>query len=223
MAGIQIADPKAPWIMFERRAVEDRDATIKEGRYVAKDVDFVLVTPHGSKDQIEAEVKDWLARQEQQVKELRLEASWYQAYTRAYHAWKEGQELPLEGTPIINWSVISPAQVRMLQDLHILTVEVLAAANEEVIRRLGMGGRTLVDKAKDWLKQASGPGKVVEELGALRSMVETLKSQNDALAESNKILVGQLNLLQGQERQPMLQGLANDTINQDDLGLGTKI
>jgi hypothetical protein len=197
MAGVQISDPRAPWIMFERRAVEDRDATIKAGRYMAKDVDFVLVTPHGSKDQIEAEVQDWFTRNRQQVQEGRLPHDWQLAYERAYDNWKAGKELPLDGTPILNWPVVSPSQIRLLQDIHILTVETLAVANEEAIRRLGMGGRALVDKAKDWLKQAEGPGKVVEEIGQLKVLASILSEQNRQLAETNALLMAQL-----QQRSP---------------------
>lgn len=183
MAGIQIADAKAPWIMFERRAVEDRAASVESGHYVAKDVDFVLVTPHGSRDQYESEVQDWLERQSQQVQEGRLPQDWLFAWQRSYDNWKAGKEIPVEGTPIINWPVASPAQIRMLQDARVLTVEVLAGANEEVIKRLGMGGRALVAKAKDWLEQAKGTGKVVEELAAMRAEMEALKQRNKDLEE----------------------------------------
>lgn len=192
MAGVQIADAKAPFIMFERRPMEDREKSITEGRYVARDVDFVLITPHGSKDQIERVVKEWFEYLEQQVREQRFDPGWLKGYRRAYQDWIEGKEVPPEGTPIINWPIVSPAQVKMLQDLHILTVEVLANSNEEVIRRLGMGGRALVDKAKDFLKAASGPGKLSEEIGALRIQLERQEEQMKNLAEANQQLRSQV-------------------------------
>jgi hypothetical protein len=188
MPGVQIADAKAPFIMFERRPVEDREASITAGRYVAKDVDFVLITPHGSKDQIERVVSEWFEYLESQVREGRFDATWLKGYRRAFDDWREGKEVPLEGTPVINWPIVSPAQVKMLQDLHILTVEVLAGSNEEVIRRLGMGGRSLVQKAKDFLAASNGPGKVAEELNALKARLEAQDAQLKDLAEANAAL-----------------------------------
>ena len=172
MPGIQIADAKAPWVVFETRAEEDRDASIQQGRFVARDVDYAIITPHGSKDRVERVVKEWFDHLDREAAQGRFESNWLTAYKRAYVSWKEGREIPTEGTPIINWPLLSPSQVRMLQDLHILTVEVLANANEELIRRLGMGGRNLVQKAKDYLAQAT-PGKAAEETAALRSQVES--------------------------------------------------
>lgn len=216
MSGIQIADAKAPWIMFERRAVEDRAKCIEEGRYVAKDVDFVLVTPHGSKDQIEREVKDWFENMDQQVREQRLDPAWLSAYKQAYSAWKEGKEVPLEGTPIINWPMVSPAQVRMLQDMHILTVEVLANATEEAIKRLGMGGRSLVEKAKEFLKQYKEGGKTTEEIVALRAKAEGLETIIKDQAEKIKAM-------QAMRQSEVVEAAAAGAgVTTDDLGLGKK-
>lgn len=185
MPGIQIADAKAPWVVFETRAEEDRDASIQQGRFVARDVDYAIITPHGSKDRVERVVKEWFDYLEREATQSRFDANWLAAYKRAYASWKEGREIPTEGTPIINWPLLSPSQARMLQDLHVLTVEVLAGANEELVRRLGMGGRNLVQKAKDYLAQAT-PGKAAEETAALRSQVEsqehTIKDLQEKLA-----------------------------------------
>jgi hypothetical protein len=202
MAGVQIADAKAPYVMFERRAVEDREASVNQGSYVAKDVDFALITPHGSKDQIERVASEWFKMLEDQVREQRFDPAWLKAYKAAYADWREGKEIPLEGTPIINWPVVSPAQVKMLQDLHILTVEVLAAGNEEVIKRLGMGGRALVQKAKDYLAAAKDGGKLAEQMGALRIKAEQQEEQIKNLVEAN----ASLRRGQDNERQPALAG-----------------
>lgn len=192
MSGIQIADAKAPFIMFERRAVEDRAASIEQGRYVARDVDIVLITPHGSKDQFERVADDWISNMEAQVQQGRLDQNWLRAYKQAYANWKEGRETPLEGTSIANWPVVSPAQVELLRSLRVLTVEVLANANEELIKRLGMGGRTLVDKARDYLAVAQDKGKVVEEVGNLRGKVEGLQKTVEQLAATNEQLMAEL-------------------------------
>lgn len=223
MAGIQIADAKAPWIMFERRAVEDRNESIAQGHFVAKDVDFVLVTPHGSKDQIEREVQDWFTNMEQQVREQRLDPSWLSAYKQAYKNWLEGKETPVEGTSILNWPLISPAQVKLLQDLHILTVESLAEANEEAIRRMGMGSRVLVQKAQEYLKQAKDHGKSVEEVVDLRGRVQSLEQTVKDQADLIRMLRAQLPDNPGQVAAPPATPFSGTGISRDDLGLGTKL
>jgi hypothetical protein len=195
--GLQIAEAKAPWVMFERRAVEDRAESIKQGRYVAKDVDFVLITPHGSKDQIERVADEWLGSMDREVKSGRLPEEWARRYRTAYESWKEGKGIPLDGTPIVNWPVVSPAQVAMLQGLKILTVESLASANEQLMGRLGMGGRALVEKAKDFLRASDGPGKIAQEMEALRQRVTAAEAQNKTTREQLTALQTENQFLRG--------------------------
>lgn len=217
MQGIQINEAKAPWVMFERRAEEDRAASIAEGRYVAKDIDYALITPHGSKDQIERVVKDWFEHLEQQVREERFDAVWLSKYKAAYENWKAGKEIPIEGTPILNWPLLSPAQVRMLQDLHILTIEALAGSNEEAIRRMGMGGRNLVNKAQEFLKQVK-EGRSTEEVIALREIVEGLKAVVEAQKEQIAALIAQQNVGKPDAfEQQQIEGRGGAGVGLDDL------
>lgn len=198
---LAIKEDKAPWVMYERRAVEDRAASIAQGHYVARDEDWVLVTPYGSKDQIERVASEWFANLEKEVSQNRFPSEWFRAFKHKYDQWKEGLVVPDEGIPLINWPVISPGQVRMCQDLHILTVEKLAGANEEVIRRLGMGARELVQKARDYLSVASHDGKVTEEITAIRAENNGLKGTVKALQDQVQALVAAQQLGQ-QVRQP---------------------
>lgn len=182
---MQAMEERPPYVQFELRAVEDRNASIKAGHYVARDVAFALVTPAGSKDRIERVVEEWFAQLDQQVKEERFPMAWLRAYKDAYKDWKEGNEPVLNGTDIKNWPVASPAQVKLLSDLKIRTVEDLAVCNEEAVHRLGMGGRALKQKAVEWLESAKSGGKQVEEIVAL-------KVANKALGEQNEKLLAQL-------------------------------
>jgi hypothetical protein len=208
MLGIQINEAKAPWIMFETRAVEDRTESIKQGRYVAKDIDHVLITPHGSKDRIERVVSEWFEHLDGEARSGRFSADWLRQYRQAYAAWKEGKQLPLNGTPIINWPLLSPSQVQLMQSLHILTVEVLAEANEETIRRLGMGGRTLVQKAREFLAQTA-TGKSTEEVVALQAKVEGLEGIVERQAEQINTLMAQLKAQNVVGAQEPSMGLAS--------------
>lgn len=188
MQGLEIKEARMPYVTFEVRAVEDREATERNGAYSTKDVEFVLVTPMGSKDRLEFLYSEWIADMEREVNAKRLDPEWLQSYKRRYRAWKEGQEMPVEGTPLRNWPMISPAQLKNLQALHVVTLEQLASANEELIKRIGMGGRDLQIKAVEWIKGSQDIGKVVTRLAALETKTVALEEQNQLLTEQNNYL-----------------------------------
>lgn len=171
-----------PYVTFEVRAVEDRDASIEHGKAMSKDVEYALITPMGSKDRVERVVSEWFEMLEREVADGRFPRPWLDAFKTAHTAWKNDQEVPEKGTSIKQWTYLSPAQVKNLLVWHIRTVEDIANANEETIRRLGMGGYSIVQAAKDYLAMGTDPkNKTVGELAALRASVETLKASNEAL------------------------------------------
>ena len=178
---MEIAKERPAYISFELRAEEDRQATIDAGHYVPKEVEYVIITPQGSKDRTERVVKDWFDKLAQDVKEGRFPSEWLTAYRAAYAEWKAGNELPLQGSPIREWPVASPGQVASCIAANIRTVEDLAVANEESIGRLGMGGRALKQKAIEWLATSASVGKTTEQITALKVANEALKTRNAEL------------------------------------------
>lgn len=189
---MQVAEARPPFVTFEMKAEEDRAASIEAGYYKTKDVAYALITPQGSKDRIEREVTSWLAGMRQSVQEGRFPQEWLRNFEENYKAWKEGRELPLNGTPLLTWPVASPSQVKAVIDMGIRTVEDLASANEEAIMRIGMGGRALKDKAVSWLKAASSTGKVTEELAALKAELADERAAKRALELQLKELAAQV-------------------------------
>ena len=171
---------RPPYVKFETRSVEDRDASIEAGHYVGKDVIFVLVTPAGTRDQIERVAEDWMNSLDEGVKQERIPSTWPPAYRRALKDFQESRETPETGAPIIDWPGASPAQIKLLLDINVRTIEDLAVANEETVTRIGMGGRALKEKAKAWLESASGPGKLAEEMDALRVEIAALRTRDEA-------------------------------------------
>jgi len=189
---MDIKEDRPAYVTFERRAKEDRNASIEAGHYVSKDVDVAIITPPYSKDRIEQEVPDWLASLEANVAAQRLPGAWRDKYKAAYQAWKDGQEIPLDGVPIKGWAILSPAQQSNLIAIGVKTVEDLAAINDEGMRRYGMGALDLKNKASAWLNSAKDSGKVAQENAALKSRVDALDAQVQELMEANKRLLAQL-------------------------------
>jgi hypothetical protein len=176
------------YVTFHRVAVESPALSLKEGRYVAVDVDYVHVTPNYSKDVLKFKVKTWISNMENDMRNQRLPKEWFDAYMAKYEAWKRGEELPLNGTPIKGWGVISPAIQETLIHMNVMTVEDAALMNDEAIKRLGMGGLDVKVKAKAWLAQLNDKGaltlemsSITKENNVLKGSVESLQRQVDEL------------------------------------------
>jgi hypothetical protein len=180
------------YVRFEMRAVEDKPASEAKGMYVAKDVEFAIVTPCYSKDELHFRADKWLAQMDENVRNNRMPLEWANQYKRAYQAWKEGQELPLDGTPIKGWAVISPAQQENLIRLHIRTVEDLAGINDDAIRQIGMGAVNMKQKAAAWLSQAHDKGPATMEIARLTKQTEVQAGQIEKLTSQIEELEGLL-------------------------------
>jgi hypothetical protein len=175
-------DNRPAYVKFEIRSEEDKAASEKEGRYVPKDVTYAIVTPCYSKDELHFKVDKWLAQMDEQVKNGRMPREWADAYKKAYKAFQDGQELPLEGVPIKGWPVISPSQQEMLIRMNIKTVEDLAGVNDEGARQIGMGAIQMKNKAIAWLSQARDKGPATMEIARLKTETEVQQSQIEKLS-----------------------------------------
>lgn len=183
---------RPPFVNFEVRAEEDRTASIEQGHFVAVDVDYALITPAGSRDCVERKVSEWFTYLEEQVKGGRFPQAWLDGFKHKYKHWKETQELPVEGTPIKTWNALSPAQCKMLLDLNVRTVEDLSAGNEELISRMGMGGRQLRERAATWLATAKDVGRSSEQLAAAIRRAEDAEARIKQLEEAVGLLKAQI-------------------------------
>lgn len=181
-------EERPAYVVFEARPVTDKAASLEAGMNVSVDQDWALVTPPYSKDRVEQKVATWFNNLEFNAKNGRIPQAWVKMYHEQYEAWKKGQEVPLNGTPIKNWAIPSPAQVQNLLAAGMKTVEDLALCNDEGLRRLGMGGVELRNKAKAFLASASS---VVEENAALKTEVEQLKGSLEAMQQQINIMVSQ--------------------------------
>jgi hypothetical protein len=182
---LSIAEARPPYVVFEFHPVEDRDASITSGHYVARDIPMAIITPQGSKDRIVRNAEEWLDHLSVEVQNGRFPDTWLAGFRAKFAAWKADEALPEDGTPVMTWPAASPAQVRALKQAGVRTVEDLAAANEETLGRIGMGARALKTLATNWLQSSASSGKTAARLSEL-------ETANAALVESNKTLQAQL-------------------------------
>ena len=179
---------RPPHVSFETRPIEDRKASLAAGCYMTKDVDFIIIIPHGSEGRtvIEQDYSEWLAKMKPlaginimaagggsdtpAVAESRFPKEWIVGIEAGYKAFKEGMEIPIEGTSILNWPVMPPALRKNCVAIHIRTVEEFADCSSEALDRVGLNAPVYQQRAKDYLKAKSeNPAKIAAEMEELRA------------------------------------------------------
>lgn len=183
--------PRPPYVRFEQRAEEDRNASIEaKNRQVMKDVDYAIIHAVGSKDGVEKVATEWLDHCELLASKGKWPSEWAVAHRKMYNDWKAGLEIAPIGFSVRQWAGISKAQAENIVLAGVLTVEDLAVANEQTLSKIGMGARALKDKAQAWLD--SSKGNVGEELAALRAQQLDLTQTVARLTEKNAELESEL-------------------------------
>ena len=173
---VHIQQARPPHVVYERRAEEDRTASIEQGRYVSRDVDYAIVTPAGSKDRVERVVADWFLMLAGEVKAERWPQAWLDQLRAGYESWTRGQTPPESGTPLSTWPALSPAQVKNWAQIGIRTIEELADANEETLSAYGMGSRDMKSRAGLFLENAkSDSGPLVAKLRAAEELIASME------------------------------------------------
>ena len=105
-----------------------------------------------------------------------------------YEHWLGGLAEPVTGTPLDVWPAVTKGQVDRLRSLHLRSIEDVAAADEDTMRRIGMGARELKRKAEAWVankdsnKTAGEIAKLEEENELLRGRMAELEEQIQLLA-----------------------------------------
>lgn len=183
-----VDNDRPPYVVWETRAIEDRNASITAGHYVSKDVDFAVVTRPGSRDTLDKEALVWLADLREKSRKGELPQRWFEAFKESYDFWKKGEEAPVEGTPIKGWPPLSPASQKLLLSVGIRTVEDLAVFSDSELATLGTGALAYKTKAQSWLAAANGAGKLAEKVTAQTVELERLAKLVAEQAEMLKTL-----------------------------------
>lgn len=176
-------------VMFHREAIQDNQATVREGRPIFKDMEMVELRFPGNTNTV------W---------DLPVTDEHRQKYARQYEAFLRGDEMAIDGTPIEQLTVLTRAQIKELKSLDIHTIEAAAGLSDLVIQRF-MGGYKLRELAKRYLEQAEGLAPlalVIEENDKMKAQINAQASQ---LEELNRHLIGlqaQLNVYANAPKVP---------------------
>jgi hypothetical protein len=110
----------------------------------------------------------------------------WQAIDAAYSAFKKGQEIPTDGTPIGAWPGLTQQQANIIRGNGIRTIEELAEASDSIITRIPLPGmRAIKDQAQLFLK-AADQTKLSTEMAKKDQEIGELKAQMAELMEMVK-------------------------------------
>jgi hypothetical protein len=188
------ADPmsRVPYFFFQNREHGlDVEKTKDAGYEVPKLMTFILVTPHGHRgDPMEFFAEEWIERKGREAREGRYDHTWVAAFKDGLAQFREGNEIPREGTPLITWGRILKSRREQLVK-RFPTVEDLAAVPDATLGDIGMDGRVLRDMAKADVQAMKDLSPVVKELAdakeenrRLQEQVEKLAARVDAMDEN---------------------------------------
>jgi hypothetical protein len=153
---------------FYTDAERDGFASVKAGRDIFRDVDFVKIFIPGSGT----------------ILVERVNNEHLERWPELYQAFKAGKEAPLSGTPLSEWSLLKRAQIAELNYRNIRTVEDIADLSDLAVQNLGMGGQVLRARAKAYLDDAEREAlatRLTTENDGLRMRISTLENQVEAL------------------------------------------
>lgn len=171
-ASVNYGNDNSLYPIFTMSAAKDDEASIKEGREIYKDVEWIDI--HIVGDNLTK-----ISRPVSNEDKLR--------FRDAYQAFKNQSIVTNTGTPLTEWAQVSKAMALTLKAMNIHTVEQLSAVADGNLT--WMGARDLQKKAIDWLaaaKEGAGFSKLEAENQDLRTQLEALKRQFDGFAEVNK-------------------------------------
>lgn len=164
------------FVQFYLEAIKNEEETITQGRPIFVDKEFIKIIPVGDKNTV-------VCRPVKTTHDGNTPPD-ADRWPKQYAAFKAQQEQPVSGTPVTEWAPISKSQAMTLKSLNVHTVEALAHVSDANLQNLGMGARDLKEKAVAWLQQAkdgTGIVKIQEENKDLRTQLEAMKNQLDAL------------------------------------------
>lgn len=158
---------------FSLEPVEQSFKSKEAGRPIFEDREFVRIVIAGDKNtEVYREATDTDKER------------FHEPYARFKRGLGEREQIV--GTPLSQWPLLKPSQIREFEAINIYTVEQMAALSDTMKQNIGMGANELVAAAKAFIESAKN-NSVASALAAenerLRSDVELLREQVRVLAD----------------------------------------
>lgn len=195
-----------PHVRFETKDYgRNEEASKRAGRHIPNNATFIIIHPHGSKDESEHIADEWLPRKRMDSSRGMYNEEWISYFERQYAAWKQGKELPRVGTPILTWQMASAEQNSRLRALGLTTVEDLSAVPDSGLGEIGLDARVLRDMARNWIAEGQQKGINAQELANAQQEIRT---QKEVIAAQEERLRRMEDTLAAMQEAPQKRGRA---------------
>ena len=145
---------------FYNGTIRNDTESAKAGRPIFDDVEMVRIRWAGNtKNEFHAPASD---RSDRPVVDPATNDKYWPKwkdhpdFIDAYEAFKKGQAIASNGTPLEEWPTLSAAKRAELKAINIMTVDQLANLDAGGLKRLGIEGPKLKEQAKAYLDRAAG-------------------------------------------------------------------
>lgn len=170
-------------LRFYTRPEKNNFQSEQHGREIFDTVLCVQVITPGSTQQMPEFVCERVFCEEAGLPPRQTE--YYRRYQKQVEAFKANTgEYAVNGTPLSAWAQIDAGTVATLKAVGIQTVEQLAEVQDGHLLNLGIGGRTLRERAKQWITSREfgiPSAQSASEVVALREEVQRLQAENAQL------------------------------------------
>lgn len=174
-------EPRFLGVQFYEKPVKSEAASLKEGRPIYHTAIMARIMAPGMKNQIVDEMIELLDENKNVIKRKQwvmnpntgMPIYYTDRFREAYKAWRDGRNLD-DGTPLETYTRLDVAQIAMLQQLGIRSLENLAGLPDSALGNLGPGGRQMRDEAKSFLEAAKGNAPVAKLVADNEAMKEQL-------------------------------------------------
>lgn len=172
---------------------ENREKTLKEGRPIFDEIPSISIQWPGQDETVR-----------------RIEPQDMHDYPELYARFKAGSEPVTEGTPLAEWPMMSGSAMRELQYLGFKTVEQLAAATDDVKRKLGPLSK-FVKLAKDWLEAANS---TQNDVAKMKAQLEKAEARAAALEHKLELFMQRVEANEGTDLRPQRRAFAEEAMEE---------
>ncbi len=153
-------------VKFYKHSELSTYASKEQGMPIYNDVVMIEVFQPGEKESVKALATDF--------HKMRFPKHW--------ENFQKGLENEITGTPLDHLFPSEPGQILTLKSLNIFTIQQLAALSDTAMQSLPMGGRQLVDRAKQYLMTAQ-TGADLNRMAEMQKQIEQLQAALQAKTE----------------------------------------
>ena len=152
------------FVKFENKPVQDKTATAEKGRPIYKEVAHISIRAAGS--------QNFVCR--------RASLADMRRFPRHFAAFEQKREMPVEGTLLSEWPLISRTMAKELEGVHVKTVEQLVNMSDQNSQNF-MGINELKRKANLFLDHAAGEAPMLKMQDELDQRDQTIAQQQTTI------------------------------------------